>query len=104
MFWGFVTTATLRVIPPLFRKTISFGIWTMERHEVLYCFVMIVQPPVVRVTTIFLWSLDCLYLGFWTEIVIQFRILSQYLEDLSADGNSIREMEINLLDKMKIGI
>ncbi|KAF2892631.1 hypothetical protein ILUMI_13541, partial [Ignelater luminosus] len=77
------------------------GIWTMEGHEKLYLFVMIEQYSVTPFAAVFIWSLDCMYLGFCAETVIQFRILSHYLEENRTDGNTVNEMEISRLNKIK---
>ncbi|KAF2887257.1 hypothetical protein ILUMI_18916 [Ignelater luminosus] len=89
------------VIFPVLQKTTPTGIWTMEGHEKLYRFVIIEQTIIVPCSAFFLSSLDCMYLGFCAEIVIQFRILSQRLQELNADGSSVNEMEINRLNEIK---
>ncbi|KAF2892284.1 hypothetical protein ILUMI_13890 [Ignelater luminosus] len=73
------------VVFPLLQNTAPTGIWTMEGHEKLYRCVMIGQVIVLPVSGLFICSLDCLYLGFCSEIVIQLKILSQYLQALNAD-------------------
>ncbi|KAF2887482.1 hypothetical protein ILUMI_18691 [Ignelater luminosus] len=89
---------------PLLQNTIPTGIWTMEGHEKLYRCVMICQVIILPVSGLFICFLDCLYLGFCSEIVIQFRILAQYLQALKADGNTFKEMEINLSNEIKDGV
>ncbi|KAF2892566.1 hypothetical protein ILUMI_13607 [Ignelater luminosus] len=91
----------LVVISPLLQNTTPTGIWTMEGHEKLYRFVMIGQTVVIPFAAYFLCSLDCMYLGFCTEIVIQFRILSQYLQEPEVDGDTVTGMEINRLNEIK---
>ncbi|KAF2898494.1 hypothetical protein ILUMI_07682 [Ignelater luminosus] len=54
------------------QNTTPTGMWTMEGHEKLYQFLMIY----------------CLYLGLCAEIVIQFKILSQCLQNLTAGGKN----------------
>ncbi|KAF2886180.1 hypothetical protein ILUMI_19990, partial [Ignelater luminosus] len=89
------------VIFPLLQKTMPTGVWTMEGHERLYHFVLIEQNIVIPFCGMFVWCLDCMYLGFCAEVVIQFRMLWQYLEELRADGNTVNEIEINRLNKIK---
>ncbi|KAF2886788.1 hypothetical protein ILUMI_19384 [Ignelater luminosus] len=76
----------LVVVVSVVQNTPPSGIWTMEGHEKLRRFLMISENIVTPFSGFFLCSLDCLYLGICAEIVIQFRILSQYLQDLTADG------------------
>ncbi|KAF2893707.1 hypothetical protein ILUMI_12467 [Ignelater luminosus] len=73
----------------------------MEGHEKLYRLVVIGETFVIPLSELFLCSLDCMYLGFCAKIVIQFRILSQYLEELTVDGTTVNEMKMNRLGKIK---
>ncbi|KAF2892600.1 hypothetical protein ILUMI_13576 [Ignelater luminosus] len=91
----------LVIILPVLQYTAPTGIWTMEGHERLYRFVIIEQTSIIPFCTLFVYALDCMYLGFCAEIVIQFRILSQYLQELKAEGKTIHEMETNQLNKIK---
>lgn len=76
----------------------------MEGHETLFNFVMIAQPIVVGLCGIFFWSLVSMYLGFCTETVIQFKILSEYLEGLNLDDSTVYGIETNRRNKIKICI
>ncbi|KAF2902334.1 hypothetical protein ILUMI_03851, partial [Ignelater luminosus] len=77
---------SLAAVVSVLHNTTLTGMWTMKGHEKLYRFVMISQIIVAPFSAFFLCSLDCLYLGLCAEIVIQFRILSQCLRNLTADG------------------
>ncbi|KAF2888084.1 hypothetical protein ILUMI_18089 [Ignelater luminosus] len=79
---------SLTAVASVVQNTTPTGMWTMEGHGKLYRFVMISQIIVIPFSGFFICQLDCLYLGFCTEIVIQFRILSEYLQDLTADGKN----------------
>ncbi|KAF2898034.1 hypothetical protein ILUMI_08139 [Ignelater luminosus] len=57
------------------------GIWTIEGHERLYHFVIIAECIVIPPCAMFSWCIDCMYLGFCAEVIIQFRMLSQYLQE-----------------------
>ncbi|KAF2895545.1 hypothetical protein ILUMI_10632, partial [Ignelater luminosus] len=92
---------SLVMIYPLWQKIMPTGIWTMEGHEKLYNFVIIVEYIVIPCCGIFVWCLDCMYLGFCAEVVIQFRMLSQYLEEVGVDGSADNQTEIDRLDKIK---
>ncbi|KAF2900506.1 hypothetical protein ILUMI_05680, partial [Ignelater luminosus] len=89
------------VLFPILQNTTPLGIWTMEEHEKLFRFVMVEQSIILPFCTLFIYSLDCMYLGICAEIVIQFRILSQYLQNLKPDGKKIDEMETNQLNEIK---
>ncbi|KAF2902335.1 hypothetical protein ILUMI_03852 [Ignelater luminosus] len=78
----------LVAIVSVVQNTTPTGMWTMEGHEKLYRFVIISQIIVAPFSAFFICSLDCLYLGLCAETVIQFRILSQYLQNLTADGKN----------------
>ncbi|KAF2898622.1 hypothetical protein ILUMI_07553, partial [Ignelater luminosus] len=93
--------AVLILIFPLLHNTIPLGIWTLKDHAKLYLCLMIGQVIAIPFSAFFVICLDCMYLGFCTEIVIQFRILSQYLQVLKAESNTVKEMEINRLNKIK---
>ncbi|KAF2898105.1 hypothetical protein ILUMI_08071 [Ignelater luminosus] len=93
LFFAISLCVVFVAVFPLFQNTLPTGIWTMEGHEKLYRFVVIEQTIIVPCSAFFLACLDCMYLGFCTEIVIQFRILSQHLQKLKADGNSANEMK-----------
>ncbi|KAF2889417.1 hypothetical protein ILUMI_16757 [Ignelater luminosus] len=94
---------SLLLVPALalLQKTMPTGIWTMEGHEKLSRAVMIGQTIFVPFCGLSLCALDCLYMGFCAEIVIQFRILSKHLQELKGDGNTVNEMEINRLNEIK---
>ncbi|KAF2895905.1 hypothetical protein ILUMI_10270 [Ignelater luminosus] len=97
LFLGIMCTA----LAPLLEKTLPVGIWTLEGYNNLYYFVMAGQLIVIPCSGLLLWILDCLYLGFCGEIVVQVKILCQYLEELASEVNSLDERELNYLDKMK---
>ncbi|KAF2886892.1 hypothetical protein ILUMI_19280, partial [Ignelater luminosus] len=60
-------SVSLTAVVSVVQNTILTGMWTMEGHEELYRFLII---------------------RLCAETVIQFRILSQYLQDLTADGGN----------------
>ncbi|KAF2893716.1 hypothetical protein ILUMI_12457, partial [Ignelater luminosus] len=86
---------------PLLQNTIPTGIWTMKGHAMLYRFVLIEEITVVPFCAFFLGFLDCIYLGFCVEIVIQFKIVSQYLQELKVENNAVNEVEIDRLNEIK---
>ncbi|KAF2887124.1 hypothetical protein ILUMI_19049 [Ignelater luminosus] len=88
LFLAMLIAVGLAMVASVVQNTTPAGVWTMEGHERLYRFVMITQIIVSPFSGFFICHLDCLYLGLCTEIVIQFRILSRYLQDLTADGKS----------------
>ncbi|KAF2893602.1 hypothetical protein ILUMI_12573, partial [Ignelater luminosus] len=99
-----LTTATavvLVVISPLLQNTIPTGIRAMEGHVVLYGCAMIGQIISEFYSALFVCFLDCMYLGFCAEIVIQFRILSQTLQELKSDSNTFNGMEILRVNEMR---
>ncbi|KAF2886786.1 hypothetical protein ILUMI_19387, partial [Ignelater luminosus] len=89
------------MIAPIIEKVPPLGVWTLKGHDKLTSFVIAEQVIAIFCAGILLWSLDCIYLGFCIEIVTQFKILCQYMEKLTTEGNSLDEMETNYLDKMK---
>ncbi|KAF2886700.1 hypothetical protein ILUMI_19473 [Ignelater luminosus] len=89
------------MITPIIEKVPPLGVWTFNGHDRLAFFVTAEQLIVILCAGMLLWSLDCIYLGFCIEIVVQFKILCQYMEKLTAEGNTFDEMETNYLDKMK---
>ncbi|KAF2886644.1 hypothetical protein ILUMI_19528, partial [Ignelater luminosus] len=101
LFLAVLICVLLVIIFPLLQNTIPTGIWTMKGHEMLYRFVLIEQIIVIPFCAFFVCSLDCMYLGFCAEIVIQFRILSQTLQKLKVEGNAVNQVETNQLQEMK---
>ncbi|KAF2889751.1 hypothetical protein ILUMI_16422 [Ignelater luminosus] len=89
------------ILFPLLQNTIPTGIWTMEGHAMLYRFVLIEQITVIPFCSFSICLLDYMYLGFCAEIVIQFRILSQTLQELKEEGNTVHEVDIHRLNKIK---
>ncbi|KAF2892331.1 hypothetical protein ILUMI_13843 [Ignelater luminosus] len=86
---------------PLLQNELPTGVWTMEGHERLYHFVIIEEYIVLPCCGMLFWCIDCMYLGFCAEVVIQFRMLSQYLEEVGVDGSTDNQTEIDRLDKIK---
>ncbi|KAF2891733.1 hypothetical protein ILUMI_14440, partial [Ignelater luminosus] len=85
----------------LLEKVPALGIWTLKGHDTLYHFVIAEQIIYVPCAAALIWSFECMYLGFCVEIIVQFKILYQYLEEMTVEGNSPDEMELNYLEKMK---
>ncbi|KAF2895044.1 hypothetical protein ILUMI_11127 [Ignelater luminosus] len=98
---GALICVLLVIIFPLLQNTTPTGIWTMEGHAMLYRFVLIEQIIVIPLCGFVTCSLDCMYLGFCAEIVIQFRILSQTLQELKVEGNAVSEVEMDRLNEIK---
>ncbi|KAF2892632.1 hypothetical protein ILUMI_13542, partial [Ignelater luminosus] len=101
LLWSNVLCIVLVMSFPLLQNKFPTGIWTMEGYAVLYRCVMIGQTIIVPLSALSLCALDCMYLGLCTEIVIQFRMLSHYLQKLKSEDSIIDEMEINQLNQIK---
>ncbi|KAF2902785.1 hypothetical protein ILUMI_03401 [Ignelater luminosus] len=93
--------AVFMILAPLLEKTLPMGIWTLEGHDKLHHFVMTEQLIIMPCSGILLWTLDCMYIGFCGEIVAQFKILCQYLKDLTTEVNTFDETKVNYLNGMK---
>ncbi|KAF2885958.1 hypothetical protein ILUMI_20216 [Ignelater luminosus] len=102
--WTFLIAGLLVMGVPLLERTHAVGIWTLEGHEMLYNYVMVGQPIVIPFSGIMVGALDCMYLGFCAEIVIQFKLVNRFLEELTAGGSNYHSMQENYLNKMRICI
>ncbi|KAF2890787.1 hypothetical protein ILUMI_15386, partial [Ignelater luminosus] len=98
---AFSVSIMLFSIEPLFKQNLAYGIWTLKGHEKLHHFVAIQQLVGMPFCGICVWSIDCMYLGFCAEIIVQFSILSHCIEELTVDGSNPHEMEIHYLNQMK---
>lgn len=76
----------------------------MEGHQTLYQFVLVEEVIVAFWCGIFVWSMHSMHVGFCAETIIQFKMLSKYLEEITADGSTAKEMEGNHLNKLKVAI
>ncbi|KAF2897277.1 hypothetical protein ILUMI_08898 [Ignelater luminosus] len=74
------------MLVPILEKVPAIGIWNLKGHDTLYHFVTAEQIIYIPCTGILLWSFECMYLGFCVEIVVQFKIMYQYLEELTAEA------------------
>ncbi|KAF2890062.1 hypothetical protein ILUMI_16111 [Ignelater luminosus] len=74
---------------PLLENSLPLGTWTLQNYQEFYYYVMVEEMIMVPLGSIFLATVDCMYLGFCAEIVIQFRILSHCLEELVPNVKSL---------------
>ncbi|KAF2886507.1 hypothetical protein ILUMI_19666 [Ignelater luminosus] len=86
--------ALFMILAPLLEKPLPMGIWTLEGDDKLHHFVMTEQLIITPCSGLPLWTLDCMYRGFCGEIVVQFKILCQYLKDLTTEVNNFDEMKV----------
>ncbi|KAF2904724.1 hypothetical protein ILUMI_01451 [Ignelater luminosus] len=89
------------LISPIFGSSLPLGVWTLKGHDVLYGFTLVLSQFLTPAAGIFACSYDCIYLAFAAEIVIQFKILSHYLQHLTENDGSLLEREKNYTGKLK---
>ncbi|KAF2896702.1 hypothetical protein ILUMI_09474 [Ignelater luminosus] len=97
----YLIASCLMILSPLLAEGPPTGIWTLEGHEMLYQLMVVGQVVAIPCTGLFTSCFDFIYLGFCAEIAIQFQILCEYLKELSAEGNTVKELEIDYLNKIK---